>query len=201
MAKFRFCPPLKVATETPTTSPLPLSTGPPLLPGEIGAVIWRSLSVPTSRMLLTTPCENVPSNPCGLPTAKTGSPTWTASLLPRGRTGEPAAATLSTTRSRLGSTAVMPSRSCFVFWPTSFAYPRTAPSTTCKLLAISPAPTKKPLPRESGWPFASSMTNSTVEPKAFLAIACAVWAFTGFAPMSTKTAQPRSQFVVIRFIA
>ena len=32
------------------------------------------------------PCENVPSSPCGFPTAQTASPTRTASLLPRAST-------------------------------------------------------------------------------------------------------------------
>lgn len=55
------------------TLPLLLSMGPPLLPGEMGAVIWsilpRAKAFPSDRMLLMFPCENVPSNPRGLPTA------------------------------------------------------------------------------------------------------------------------------------
>jgi len=39
IAKFKFCPEVRVPTATPITSPLLLITGPPLLPGEIGAVI------------------------------------------------------------------------------------------------------------------------------------------------------------------
>ena len=42
----------------------------------------------------------------------------------------PFAEILSMTRSRLGSTAVTPSMSYLAFWPTSFAYPLTPPSTT-----------------------------------------------------------------------
>ena len=48
MAKLRFCPLRKVANATPTTPPCPLRTGPPLLPGEMGAVIWRSSPVSTT---------------------------------------------------------------------------------------------------------------------------------------------------------
>ena len=39
IAKFRFCPTFSVATAIPITSPCLFSTGPPLLPSEIGALI------------------------------------------------------------------------------------------------------------------------------------------------------------------
>ena len=39
IAKFRFCPFFKKKHTTPITSPFSLKTGPPLLPGEIGADI------------------------------------------------------------------------------------------------------------------------------------------------------------------
>ena len=39
IAKFKFCPSAYCPTETPINSPFTLRTGPPLLPGEIGAVI------------------------------------------------------------------------------------------------------------------------------------------------------------------
>src|SRR5439155_431940 len=41
-AKFRFCPFADVAVATPTTRPWASNTGPPLLPGLIGAVICRN---------------------------------------------------------------------------------------------------------------------------------------------------------------
>ena len=69
-AKFRFCPSLIAIVETPTTSPFSFRTGPPLLPGEMGAVICISLLSGRARMPLTSPFEKVPSrNPIGLPTA------------------------------------------------------------------------------------------------------------------------------------
>ena len=37
--KFKFCPEAHTQVLTPTTSPRPLTNGPPLLPGEIGAVV------------------------------------------------------------------------------------------------------------------------------------------------------------------
>jgi len=39
IAKFKFCPAEKLANAIPTTCPEEFKTGPPLLPGDIGAVI------------------------------------------------------------------------------------------------------------------------------------------------------------------
>ena len=69
IAKLRFCPLLNVANETPITLPSVSSIGPPLLPGDIGAVICKMMLLSTLRKLLTIPFENVPSRPCGLPIA------------------------------------------------------------------------------------------------------------------------------------
>ena len=67
IAKLRFCPPSTIMKEIPITSPRVLRTGPPLLPGEIGAVICRRPLAGPPRLLLIMPSENVPSKPFGLP--------------------------------------------------------------------------------------------------------------------------------------
>jgi hypothetical protein len=66
------------------TLPLAFNTGPPLLTGDIGAVICMKSSCWSLRRALIMPWENVPSRPTGLPTQKTGSPTSTALSSPNG---------------------------------------------------------------------------------------------------------------------
>ena len=43
-----FCAPARIATFTPTSSPSTFKSGPPLLPGLIGALVWISPLYPTS---------------------------------------------------------------------------------------------------------------------------------------------------------
>ena len=63
----------------PTTSPFRLKSGPPELPGLIGASVWMKSSygpAPMTRFLaLTIPFVTVLLSPNGLPTATTHSPT------------------------------------------------------------------------------------------------------------------------------
>ncbi len=107
------CPPLEpseaIDDVTPTTRPWPSTSAPPLLPGLIAASVWMALvttdsacawpppprpgSVPppwdcccvvTGRLrALTMPVVTVSESPSGLPMAMTGSPTFTASELPK----------------------------------------------------------------------------------------------------------------------
>ena len=56
-------------TATPMTWPELLITGPPLLPGDIGAVIWIKLLFSKVRIPLTIPSEIVPDSPLGFPIA------------------------------------------------------------------------------------------------------------------------------------
>ena len=74
-AKFRFCPLADVAVEIPITRPWELKTGPPLLPGLIGAVICKNLTPLRMRSPPMIPVETVPSSPCGLPSTMTSCPT------------------------------------------------------------------------------------------------------------------------------
>ena len=87
IAKLRFSPPLRCKVVIPITSPAVLNNGPPLLPGEMGAVICKylSLSSLTARIPLTIPFETVDSSERGLPMATTSSPTCTRSELPKAR--------------------------------------------------------------------------------------------------------------------
>ena len=82
IAKFRFSPPFRYKVVIPITWPAMLNNGPPLLPGEIGAVTCKNLPPSSSadRIPLTIPFETVDSRESGLPIATTSSPTSTSAL-------------------------------------------------------------------------------------------------------------------------
>src|SRR5712692_8265203 len=78
--------PLTVAVVTPITCPFELKSGPPELPGLMGALNWMTsaiaklpavFSVIVLPSWLTTPTLREPERPKGLPIAATGSPTLT----------------------------------------------------------------------------------------------------------------------------
>src|SRR6202043_2683672 len=58
----------------PTTWPLSVTSGPPLLPGLIGASVCRTLCFPSPRTPENTPEVTVYARPCGLPTVYRRSP-------------------------------------------------------------------------------------------------------------------------------
>ena len=85
-------PPVTIAEFTPMTSPLMLTSGPPELPGLIGASVWRNDSYSLIPTLFRSVAEMMPvvtlwlsSN--GEPTAMTSSPTFSLLLSPRGKGG------------------------------------------------------------------------------------------------------------------
>ena len=73
----------------PITSPAASISGPPELPGLIGASVWIAFSIvkPFGALISRCTAETIPavavrSRPNGLPIATTGSPTWTPSEEP-----------------------------------------------------------------------------------------------------------------------
>jgi hypothetical protein len=56
-AKFKFCPPFTLKVVTPITSPFVFSSTPPLLPGEMAAVVWITGALSNVLIALTTPSE------------------------------------------------------------------------------------------------------------------------------------------------
>ncbi len=145
---------LAIAVSIPMTAPLWSASGPPLLPGLIGASVWiRLLSWPASSVIdrpraLTIPLVTVESRPNGLPTATTTWPTRSLSLSPRGRAVRLLDWMLTTAVSIEVSTpttvpgVVEPSGSVTVTW--------LADPTTCPAVRIRPeVSTTKPEPRPS----------------------------------------------------
>ena len=93
----------------PTRTPSAFTSGPPLLPGLMGASVWMS-SMGVGRGVTasiwraeeeTTPMVTVLASPCGLPTAKTSSPCRTLAVGSRARVGRPVASMRSRARSML----------------------------------------------------------------------------------------------------
>ena len=171
--------------EIPITSPILFNTGPPLLPGKIGADIWKTLSgdvsvfplryarnssVLPSRVLLIMPPEMVPSNPFGLPTTWTVSPIRTVSLLPRERGDTSKSVTFRIARSFFLSIATIPLILDFSSVPTNFTLPFAVPSITWRQVAIRLGLMKKPLPNPSSFPRLSSVSKITKERRAISAI-------------------------------
>ena len=81
-----------MAELTPMTSPLMFTSGPPELPGLIGASVWRNDSYSLMPTSFRSVAEMMPvvtlwlsSN--GEPTAMTSSPTFSLLLSPRGSGG------------------------------------------------------------------------------------------------------------------
>ncbi len=99
---------LKMAVVIPTTSPRSLNSGPPELPGLMGASVWMKSSygpAPIARPLaLTMPAVTVLLRPKGLPIATTQSPTLMPSESPSLAVGKLFAGSIfSTARSVFGS--------------------------------------------------------------------------------------------------
>ena len=90
----------------------PFSSAPPLLPGDMAAVVWIAFDLLSSRfrMALTIPLETVASSAKGLPIAITASPTCTFSESPSGKNGKSRPEAFSTAISLFSSTARTPSR-------------------------------------------------------------------------------------------
>jgi hypothetical protein len=94
-----FSPSVSIAASTPMTSPFAFTSGPPELPGLMGASVWMASkntwgATPddcpgcTGRSTaLTMPLVTVSARPSGEPTAMTGSPTATPVELPSVRAG------------------------------------------------------------------------------------------------------------------
>ena len=106
-------PPLvAIAVEIPTTSPFPLASAPPELPGLMAASVWmastssRPSPPPSSSGTFTTRCsaDTIPVvtelwNPNGLPITIAASPTCRSAARPTFAVVSPARRTLSTARS------------------------------------------------------------------------------------------------------
>ena len=75
IAKFTLCPPVICSVAIPITCPCMFTTGLPLEPDEIGAVIWIIRpNVGMSRTAETMPFVTLPSSPSGLPMTTMLSP-------------------------------------------------------------------------------------------------------------------------------
>ena len=126
----------------PTTAPHRSTSGPPELPGLIGASVWIiGCSARPGRMRLrplTIPRVIVCSRPIGLPIATTSSPTCSADESPRRAAGSgDVASSRSSARSVTVST---PSTRAGVFVPESSVTERdAAPSTTWALVSTWPS--------------------------------------------------------------
>ncbi len=105
-------PPVSIWELMPITSPPTFSSGPPELPGLIGASVCSTLSIvkPLGAVIWRcsaeiTPVVSVRSRSNGLPIAYTGSPTWTALESPSvsGCSVRPSVEMCSTARSLEGS--------------------------------------------------------------------------------------------------
>ena len=108
------------AVLTPTTSPRPLTSAPPELPGLSAASVWIRLSI--SRPLFrppaasvrpsaeTTPAVTDPSKPCGFPIATTSWPTRSVSASPSTAGARLSASARRTARSDNGSRPMIPNR-------------------------------------------------------------------------------------------
>jgi len=99
----------KIAEFMPITWPSVLNSGPPELPGLIGASIWMKSSnspAPRSRPRAETmPAETEPPRPNGLPQATTQSPTSTAALSPHTAAGSGVAGSTLMTATSVSSSA------------------------------------------------------------------------------------------------
>ncbi|MBA7635857.1 hypothetical protein ES703_43461 [subsurface metagenome] len=95
----------------PITSPLMLTSGPPLFPRFMAASVWMKswyegaveLWMSCLPLALTIPAETVCSNPRGLPMAKTHSPTFNRAESPSSANGRFFLATFNSARSVGGS--------------------------------------------------------------------------------------------------
>ena len=136
------CASSEISVLIPTTPPQRSTSGPPELPGLIGASVWimGSSETPGSSRLrpLTIPRVIVWSSPIGLPMATTSSPTLTSDESPRRAAGS--AAALSTRSSAMSSTGSRPRMRAGVLLPeSSVTVSDAAPSTTWALVRIWPS--------------------------------------------------------------
>ena len=125
----------------PMTSPLPLNSGPPELPGLTAASVWMkgTTASPGSErpLALTMPCVAVCSKPKGAPMASTGSPTPSCLGSPRRTVGRFLASMRSTATSVTGS---LPSTLAeYSLRSLSLTVTSLASRTTCALVRISPS--------------------------------------------------------------
>ena len=138
-------------------------SGPPELPGLMGASVWmRPVSVPTGESIsrsrpLTMPEVTVWEIPNGLPMATTASPTSTVSSLARSAAGRSLpASTATTARSRSGSRpTTLP---CSSVPSASFTFSSSTPATTWWAVRMRPDLSKmtpEPMP-----PLGSSCTTA-----------------------------------------
>ena len=129
--------PVSICVLTPMTWPRAFRSGPPELPGLIGASVWMTWSIVKlfgavirRCSALTMPDVTVRSSPNGLPIATTGSPTRTLSELPRGR-GVSAFAEVSTRRTARSVDGSVPTISALtVSRFEKLTFTSLAPSTT-----------------------------------------------------------------------
>ena len=133
-----------MAVLIPTNSPLVFTNAPPEFPGLTAASVWINDSIPIARPLvidemlralaLTIPAVTVEVNPNGLPTAKTHSPTLSASELPMGITGNFSASILMRAKSVVASVPIITASN--VRLSLSVISSRSAPSITWLLVTM-----------------------------------------------------------------
>ena len=138
-------PPVSIWELMPITRPAASSSGPPELPGLIGASVCSTLLIvkPLGAVIWRcraeiTPVVSVRSRSKGLPIAYTGSPTWTPAESPSisGFSARPSGCTRSTARSLEGS---LPTTLALTVFPFSrLTVTLMAFSTTCQLVRIVP---------------------------------------------------------------
>ncbi len=116
----------------PTTSPLPLTSGPPLFPGEEGAEYWTTsvLYSLDSLTALTMPSVIVPSRPRGLPMATTDSPKATADESASGRGGTSVIFSTCRTAKSIPASAAITEDTGYIIFSAVFTYADTPPAIT-----------------------------------------------------------------------
>ena len=151
-----------VAVEMAITRPWELKTGPPLLPGLIGAVICRYRTPAIVRSPPMIPVDTVPSSPCGLPRTTTSWPAAAVSESASSTAGVDVNVVWIVTRSYL--LAKFRIFTATPFCPRQRTSTLAAPLTTCALVTSTPSRVmKKPLPSASGWSRSSSAISVTTE--------------------------------------
>src|SRR5215218_1642770 len=175
MPTFPGLPALAIWELTPTTRPLESSSGPPELPGLIGASVWMTSSIwkpfgarisrPTPD---TIPAVAVRSSPNGWPMATTASPTWTSSEFASGSARSPPACFGSTRTTARSDETSLPRTRASSRLPRSpnFTCVVLAAPTTCALVTMVPSrPTTNPVP-DAVPPERRAWTDTTPGPAA-----------------------------------
>ena len=137
------------AVLTPTTSPLPVTSAPPELPGFSAASVWMTLSMmrPVRRVRAgserpsadTTPAVTEPAKPCGLPIATTSWPTRRRSASPSGAGSEVARLGAQRRRGRRAGRRRRPRSETRGRRRTSRGRARRRPATTCAEVSRKPS--------------------------------------------------------------